>query len=100
MTMDWAMDTVMNWGNMMGDGGLVVDCVLDRMADLGQGANMDHAPDLLVVTEVHCVVRGAVSYVMSAMVSAMVVTSGAIGCDAGDKEGGCDEDPHGDECLC
>ena len=94
MTMDWAVDTVMHRGHVMGDGDLVVDCVLDRMVDLGDGANMDHAPDLLVVTEL------AVNCVMGAMMSAMVVTSGAIGCDAGDKEGGCDEDPHGDECLC
>ena len=100
MTMDRAVDTVMNRGHVMGDGDLVVDCVLDRMVDLGHRANMDHAPDLLVVTEVHCVMRGAVNCVMSTVMSAMVVTSGAIGCDAGDKEGGCDEDPHGDECLC
>ena len=43
---------------------------------------------------------GAVNCVMTAMM-AMMMTSGAVGCDGGYEEGGCDKDPHGDfGCLC
>ena len=38
---------------------------------------------------------GAVNCVMTAMM-AMMMTSGAVGCDGGYEEGGCDKDPHGD----
>jgi len=98
VAMDWAVNTVMNWSHVMCDRSLMVDCMLDRMIDLGHGANMDHTSDLLMVTEVH-VMRSSVNYVMSSVMSSMMVTSGAICCDAGDKEGGCDEDPHDDDGL-
>ena len=98
MTMDGAVNSVMlTRGHVMRDGGLMVDRVLNWMIDLSHGPNMDDAPDLLMVTEVHCgVMRGSVTCVMSAVMCAMMMTPGAVSCDAGDEEGGCDEDPHGD----
>jgi len=103
VTMNWAVNSVMlTRGHVMRDGGLMVlDCVLNWVIDLGHGSDMDDAPDLLVVTEVHCGVMGSsVTCVMSAVMGAMMMTPGAVSCDGGDEEGGCDEDPHGDvDCL-
>ena len=97
MTMDRAVNSVMlTRGHVMRDGGLMVlDCVLNWVIDLGHGPNMDDAPDLLVVTKVH-VMGGSVNCVMSAVMGAMMMTSGPISCDGGHKEGGCDKDPHDD----
>ena len=88
MTVDWAVDTVVTRGHVMRHGGLVVDRVLDRVVDLGHGANVDDAPDLLMVTETDVMGGAAVNCVMSAVMGAVVMTSGAVGCDGGDKEGG------------
>jgi len=108
VTMDWAVYTVMR-GHVMCDGDLMVrdgdlvmcdggmvDGVLNRVVDLGYGTHMDHTADLLMVADVHCVMEGgAVHCVMSAMMGAVMMTAGAVSCDGGDKEGGCDKDPHG-----
>ena len=97
MTMDRAVNSVMlTRGHVMRDGGLMVlDCVLHWMVDLSHGPDMDDAPDLLVVTKVY-VMGGSVNCVMSAVMGAMMMTPRSVSCDGGDKEGGCDEDPHVD----
>lgn len=100
VTMDRAVNTVMlTSGHVMCDGGLMVDGVLNRVVDLGHGTHMDDTADLLMMAEVHCMMGGGVNCVMSAVMGAMMVTSGAVSCDGGDEEGGCDKDPHGDDCL-
>ena len=38
-----------------------------------------------------------VNCVVSAVMCAMMMTSGAVSCDGGDEEGGCDKDPHCDD---
>ena len=98
MTMDRAVNSVMlTRGHVMRDRGLMMDCVLNWMIDLSHGPNVDDAPNLLMVTEVHCGMMGSsVTCVMSAVMCAMMMTPGAVSCDAGDEEGGCDEDPHSD----
>jgi len=105
VTMDRAVNRVMR-GHVMCDGDLMVrdggmmDGVLNRVVDLSHGTHMDHTADLLMVADVHCVMKGgAVNCVMSAMMGAVMMTAGAVSCDGGDKEGGCDKDPHDDVCC-